>query len=548
MPAPRRHLKLLGAVAIAALVVLLVASCGGSKKKPAATTVQTTTTPAPAPHAAAPPPRPSMISIFGDPARLASAPGPALDTYRALGVDYVRVTVPFAGLVSDPTATSPPSGFDASSPASYPAAKWAVYDNIVLAAKARGVGVIMDPGSPVPTWATGSGEPGGGLPYVWKPNAADFGAFVHALGVRYSGHYTPPGGSSPLPRVSFWSVWNEPNYGPELAPQAINNSTVEVSPALYRGLLDSAWAALHDTGHGSDRILFGELAPRGRTTGDNPGNFSGMVPLRFVRALYCVDSNLKPLQGTAATERGCPSTSSASKQFPSQNPALFQATGVAVHPYPQGALAPNVVEPNQPDYADLANLPHLEKTLDSIVHAYGQSKRFDLYSTEFGYKTNPPTPLGPPLVKAAAYLNWSEYISWSDPRIRSYNQYLLSDPPPTASHFDTGLEFLDGTLKPSYGAFRLPIYLPSTSASNGNPLTVWGCVRPAHYAPGPQHVRIEFDSGKGGFRSIKTVPITNRNGYFDTSVRFPSSGTVQLAWSYPHGPTIHSLAVHVTAG
>jgi hypothetical protein len=73
-------------------------------------------------------------------------------------------------------------------------------------------------------------------------------------------------------------------------------------------------------------------------------------------------------------------------------------------------------------------------------------------------------------------------------------------------------------------------------------------VRPAHYAPGPQHVRIEFDSGKGGFRSIKTVPITNRNGYFDTSVRFPSSGTVQLAWSYPHGPTIRSLAVHVTAG
>src|SRR5262249_10594149 len=150
----------------------------------------------------------------------------------------------------------------------------------------------------------------------------------------------------------------------------------------------SAWGALHDTGHGHDRILFGEFAPRGRTTGDNPGNFSGMVPLRFVRALYCVDSNLRPLQGSAATERECPPTASASKQFPSQHPGLFQATGVAVHPYPQGALAPNVVVPNEPDYADLANLPHLEKTLDSIQHAYGQSEQFDLYSTEFGYKTN----------------------------------------------------------------------------------------------------------------------------------------------------------------
>ncbi|HEY1592935.1 MAG TPA: hypothetical protein VGF81_14160 [Solirubrobacteraceae bacterium] len=533
-------------MALAALVVVLVTSCGGSKKKATATTVQTTTTAAPAPpQKPQAPPRPSMVTIFGDPARLASTPGPALDTYRSLGVDYVRVTVPFAGLVADPTATSPPSGFDGSSPSSYPASKWATYDNIVLEAKAHGIGVIMDPGSPVPTWATGSGEPAGGLPYVWKPNAAAFGAFVHALGVRYSGHYTPPGASSPLPRVNFWSVWNEPNYGPELAPQAIDHSTVEVAPALYRGLVDSAWAALHDSGHGHDRILFGEFAPRGRTTGDNPGNFSGMVPLRFVRALYCVDSNLRPLQGSAATERGCPSTASASKQFPSEHPALFGATGVAVHPYPQGALAPNVVVPNEPDYADLANLPHLEKTLDSIQRAYGQSKQFDLYSTEFGYKTNPPTPLGPPLVRAAAYLNWSEYISWRDPRIRAYNQYLLTDPPPTASHFDTGLEFLDGTLKPSYGAFRLPIYLPSTNASNGNPLTVWGCVRPAHFASGPQHVRIEFDSGKGGFRLLKTVPITNRNGYFDTSVRFSSSGTVRLAWSYPHGPTIHSLAVHI---
>ena len=227
----------------------------------------------------------------------------------------------------------------------------------------------------------------------------------------------------------FWSVWNEPNYGPELAPQATDHSTVEVAPALYRGLLGAAWTALQQTGHGHDRILFGELAPRGRTTGDNPGNFSGMVPLRFVRALYCVDSNLHPLRGTAAAERDCPTTAAASEQFPSQNPALFHATGFAVHPYPQGALAPDVVTPNEPDYADLASLPKLERMLDTIQQAYGSSKRFDLYSTEFGYKTNPPTPLGPPLQQAAAYLNWSEYISWRDPRIRSYNQYLLSDPP-----------------------------------------------------------------------------------------------------------------------
>jgi hypothetical protein len=535
-PTINRHLKLL--VALAAVAVLVTA-CGGSKHHSATAPVATATTPAQPPAQ-----RASLISIFGDPARLTTAPGPELDTLKKLGVDYVRVTVPWAGVAPDPAASARPAGFDPSSLASYPG--WGPYDTVVREAQARGIKVDLDPGSPAPKWATASGEPAGGLPYVWKPSAAGFGQFVHALATRYSGHYTPPGASSPLPRVSFWSVWNEPNYGPQLAPQAIDHSTVEVSPSLYRGLLDAAWTALQQTGHGQDTILFGEFAPRGRTTGDNPGNFSGMVPLRFVRALYCVDSNLHPLQGAAATARECPSTAAASKQFPNQHPALFHASGVAVHPYPQGALAPNVVIPNEPDYADLATLPHLEKVLDTIQRDYGSSKQFDLYSTEFGYKTNPPFPAAPSLQQAAAYLNWSEYISWSDPRIRSYNQYLLADPPPTASHFDTGLEFVNGTLKPSYGAFRMPIFLPVTTGSAGTPLTVWGAVRPAHFASGPQHVSIELRAGNGPFKVIDTVPITNPNGYFDASVRFPSSGSVRLTWSYPHGPTIHSREVTVT--
>ncbi len=534
LPEFLRHLKLLAPLAALAL---LATACGGSESSHSAT-IETATTPAQPPTQ-----RASLISIFGDPSGLLDTPGPLLDTLRTLGVGYVRVTVSWAGVAPDRNASAPPAGFDASSPASYPG--WAPYDAIVRDAAARGIGVDMDPGSPAPKWATGSGEPAGGLPYVWKPSAAGFGQFVHALATRYSGHYTPPGAASALPGVHFWSVWNEPNYGPELAPQAIDQSRVEVAPALYRGLLDAAWTALQQTGHGHDTILFGELAPRGLTTGDNPGSFSGMVPLRFVRALYCVDSSLHPLQGADATARGCPATAAASKQFPLQNPALFHASGVAVHPYPQGALAPNVVTPNEPDYADLATLPHLEKLLDTIQGDYGSSEQFDIYSTEFGYKTNPPFPAAPSLQQAAAYLNWSEYISWSDPRIRSYDQYLLTDPPPISSHFDTGLEFVNGTPKPSYGAFRLPIFMPVTTGSSDTPLTVWGCVRPAHFAGGPQRVRIELRTGNAAFKVVDTVSITDPNGYFVANVRFPASGSVRLTWSDPHGPTIHSREVTV---
>jgi hypothetical protein len=527
------------AFAPVAAVALLACGCGSSSSS---STSETTPTRPITRHA-------PLISIFGDPAQLVAAPAATLDTLRRLGVEYVRVTVPWGGVAPDPSAAAPPTGFDASSPAAYPQSAWAPYDAIVRDATARGIGVDLDPVAPAPKWAIGPGEPPGGLPGVWKPSAADFGQFVRALGARYSGHFTPTGSSTSLPAVHFWSIWNEPNYGPQLAPQAIDHSTVEISPALYRGLIDQSWTALHQTGHGSDTILIGELAPRGVTTGDNPGNFSGMVPLRFVRALYCVDSSLQPLSGSAATERACPATGGTA-QFATRNPALFHATGFAVHPYPQGAVAPNVVTPDEPDYADLASLPRLEGLLDKVQGVYGSSKKFALYSTEFGYKTNPPYGAGAPMPLAAEYLNWSEYISWSDPRIRSYNQYLLADPPPSSgSQFVTGLEFANRTPKPTLPAFRMPIFLPVTRTKPGGALTVWGCVRPAHYASTGQTAEIQFQPRGGGpFRVLSRVAITDPSGYFDTSVRFRSSGLVRIAWSSPGGAAIRSRSVGVAVG
>ena len=99
---------------------------------------------------------------------------------------------------------------------------------------------------------SGPGVPPGtssGFVGSWEPSAKEYGLFVQAVGKRYDGHYTPPGESAPLPAVRFWSIWNEPNYGAQLAPQAVDNSTVEVSPLLYRELLDAAWTALGQTGH-----------------------------------------------------------------------------------------------------------------------------------------------------------------------------------------------------------------------------------------------------------------------------------------------------------
>jgi hypothetical protein len=311
------------------------------------------------------------------------------------------------------------------------------------------------------------------------------------------------------------------------------------------------WAgALQQTGHGGDTILIGEIAPYGDTFGGNvPGNFGYMVPLRFVRGLYCVDASLQPLQGSAAAAQGCPTTAAASKSFASQHPALFQATGFAAHPYPT-AVAPNVVLPDGPEFVYLATLPRLEHVLDTVMGSYGAAKQLPLYNTEYGYKTNPPFSAGVPANLAAEYLNQAEYMTWRMPRIRSWDQYLLVDPPPGApSQFVTGLEFYTGMHKPSYDAFRLPIWLPVTSLRSGQTLEVWGCVRPVHYISAPAPARIQLQpEGRKGFQTVASAALRDPSGYLDTRVRFSSAGVVRLAWSYPHGPTVYSREVQITSG
>jgi len=536
------HAAAIGAVCVA----LAVGGCAGGS---------TNTNNAQAPVRTVP-----LQTIFEAQSELFANPGPTLDLLKRLGVDDVKVFMPWGSIAPNPLSHTQPH-FDASSPAAYPAGNWASYDVIVRDAHARGIGVDLALEAPAPLWATAPSVPRGTAASFlgsWEPSAQDFGLFVAAVGKRYSGHYRPAAGVSPLPRVDFWSIWNEPNYGQQLAPQAVDDSTIEVSPVYYRALLNAAWSALQATGHttATDTILIGEIAPRGETVGDQPGNFSGMVPLRFIRALYCVDEQLRPLTGTAAAERDCPTTTAASKAFPSDNPALFQASGFAFHPYPQGKVPPNIRTVEEPDYADLPAVPELEQTLDGAVSAYGSHVRFPLYDTEFGYQTNPPETIDRAIspTQAAYYANWAEYLSWLNPRIVSWDQYLLADPPPP-SMFDTGLEFSSGAQKdPLYDAFRMPIYLPVTIAKSGKALEVWGCVRPVHYvlqhSRQPQFASIQLQAAPGqGFKTIKRVLITDGYGYFETPVSFPSSGNVRISWSYPRGESggeIHSRTVPIT--
>ena len=503
-----------------------------------------------------------QISIIQDDARIDADPAGTLARARLLGAGVMRVSVYWNSIAPDAGAKKQPPHFNASDPGAYPALHWALWDEIASDAHADGIRVDFDLIGGAPRWAQGPGHPAGNGNQNWEPSASAFAAFVHAIGERYSGTYVPAGASSPLPRVDFWTIWNEPDYGPSLAPQGVpGDLAVENSPRMYRNLLDAGWSSLLATGHrpATDTIAFGELAPRGESYW---GVFSGMKPLTFLRALYCVDSNYHQLRGTAARIRGCPTTAAASRRFRAQNPALFAASGVTDHPYmrwykPNDELNPDPTNHSSTtDYSSLGVIDNLTRALDRLQGVYGSRTRFPIYDTEFGYITSPPkhSPdptssvrvlyLSPAL--AADYMNWAEYISWRNPRIRSFDQYLLWDPlRPTRGNdwggFASGLMSWTGVQKATYYAWRLPLYLPITTARRGHALEVWGCIRPAAFGimdtGQPQTAEIQFaPQSSGQYTTVQSVTIgPGQNCYFDVHITFPSSGEVRLAYTYPPG-------------
>lgn len=504
--------------------------------------------------------------MFEDDVHVLSDPAGTLATLRGLGVGIVRVSLRWATIAPNSSSHRRPRGFDATNPAAYPQANWRAYDLVFKYARMYSIKVDLTLNGGAPLWATGPGAPHDQTHLEWKPSAAEFGKFVQAVGRRYSGHYSV--GGSPLPRVSFWAIWNEPNFGKDLAPQAIRGSTVSVSPSMYRQLIDAAWGALHATGHGQDSFLIGALDARGasgpvspRAPQGLPGNFSATKPLQFLRTLYCVDSSFNQLRGSYARARGCPATASGSRRFHSDHPGLFRASGFDDHPYPVN-LAPNQDSSNDPDFATFNKLPKLERQLDRLQRIYGSSTRFPIWVTEYGYITNPPNAnLNPPGNKpfvspatAAYYSNWAEYLSWRSPRIANTMQYLLFDPNASAGQFggfDSGLEFSSGVHKPSYDAYVLPLFLPVSSVRAGHQLELWGCVRPAHFAAldtGAAHVvQIQYEPGFAGpYSVVRYLPVSDPHGYFDIHVVPPSSGFVRLAWNDQYGQTHYSRVVPVS--
>jgi hypothetical protein len=452
-----------------------------------------------------------------------------LQALRYLGADIIRLPLVWNEVAANPTLRTPPLGNP------YPTSNFAYYDNVVNAAHRLGIAVDLMPTGPAPLWATQPGAPPtlsnstGSIDYsgTFEPSASAYGQFVQAAAAHFSS-------------VHFWEIWNEPNWGPSLTPQYLGGQSVPASAKFYRGIFNAGWSALHHTGHSHDTIIVAGLSQDGSSpigeTGTTP-------PLTFLRTVYCLNGSYRPLTGSAASQAGCPGSKSSLK---ASSPGLFSVSGVGLHPYPFSGKPPTKLDFPNKNGAEFGEIPQALKAFDRMQHAYGSHKRLKIYNTEYAYRTRPndtakaftsPT-------NAAKYINQAEYLSWKNPRIGSYDQYELLD----LGWFPTGLFFPPNAPpgnrtsipwpKPSFYAYRMPVWLPVTSAKRGRSIEVWGGVRAARYARvdtgHKQSVQIQFGSkASGSFRTVKTVRITNQYGYFDVHVKFPGSGYVRLAWSYP---------------
>ena len=366
----------------------------------------------------------------------------------------------------------------------------------------------------------------------------------------------PPGAAAPLPRVDFWAIWNEPNYGPDLAPQAIDaldgRGLPAALPRAARRRLDARCSA---TGHGRDTILIGELAPRGHHA-PATARATSTAWSRCASCARCTASTRRCSRCAAPRPRSAAARRRRRRRrVPRRsNPALFEASGFADPPVPAGSRRRTSSRPDEPDYADLAALPQARARRSTrLPAAYGSSTRFPIYSTEFGYQTNPAGDVPGTVSPTTAPL------------------YLTG--PSTSPGATRGSAPTTSTCSPTRPARRLrhrarvrrragrrpPMpptgcrcFLRVASGSAGTPLEVWGGVRPAGVAgaPDPHATARSSCSSSRRARSFQDHPrITLKDpyGYFDLRRRGSERSRLAASrWQYPGGDDLQPAAFRIT--
>jgi hypothetical protein len=477
-----------------------------------------------------------------------------LDIMQRLGVDGVRVTVSWK-FVSGEEGGRPkrrPARFrrrGGEDPRNYRSDIWDRFDDIVRMARERNMQVLLNVTGPGPVWAHPRAPRSRRFDQpAWKPNAEEFRKFVRAVGLRYSGFYPDDNqGGGPLPRVTLWSVWNEPNQPASLSPQLEYNRTlrrqVPVAPMLYRRLYYAATSALRATGHADDIVLMGETAPLGAVRNTPRVH---LWPKQFIREMLCVTPRGGRYGGREAQVRGC-------DDLGRNGP--FLVSGWAHHPYTQ--RNPPTRRDVHRDSINMANIGDLPVLLDRMATQTGLLPHgLPVALTESGWETNPPDPTrGVHPVRQAEYLNVAQRMAYEHPRITAETQFILRDVEPRAQYrgqrrrlaqywgtWQSGLLFADGRAKPALFAYAMPIDVRAAAptASGGRTLDVWGQLR---FLDNDRTHEVYLEFRPAGSRrwayAAGPVKVDNPMGFYRTSIEVPGPGVVR-ATAFVNGQPLSS--------
>ncbi len=404
-----------------------------------------------------------------------------LDQIKAFGVDRIRVLMYWSSIAPAANSAKRPA-FDAADPGAYPAAGWGRYDNLMQAARARGIEVYVTLTGPAPRWATRRKRDN-----LTDPSAKEFRAFATAAGRRYG------------EQVAIWSIWNEPNQPQFLKPQFRRGRAA--SPAIYRRLYRGARKGLHAAGNAGDTILLGETSPR--------GNARIVAPLAFLRGTLCLSRSYRKRSRCRRLD----------------------TEGYAHHPYSRSS-GPTFVEPDRDDVT-MSGISRLVRALDRAGRARAVKRGLGVYLTEFGTQSKP-DPLAVSLTQQAEYNAMSERLAFLNKRVRTFSQYLMSDDAPGEGRdryggFESGLRRFNGRPKPAYEAFRLPLVVTDYGRSDVG----WGLVRPARGTRTTVVVQYR-NRGAKAYRDLDTIT-TNSRGAFAFKTRSSKGRRYRVRWTAPDG-------------
>ena len=453
-------------------------------------------------------------------------PDKAMADARSLGVDVVRVFIVWRYVSPEPSSRKVPAGFDPADPNS-PGYDWSRYDGLVERARRYGIRLYFTLAPPMPYWGSadpnGCPHPVGGYFFLgrschWKPDPALFAKFARAVAQRYGSKGPSAYGGS----VVLYSIWNEPNLEHYLFPQVEGRRSepIDVAARRYRVLWYEGWKAIAAADPVMrDRVLYGETA-------------AISSPLDTLYGALCLDPEGRPFRGRLRRLQGC------------SHPRRLPIGGIAIHPYNNHASGTVYTRSYSSDSHPAGYIPRLHRFLDRAARLGRIPPRRGIFLTEFGFQTDPPdATYGLRLSRHAAALNEADRLYYSDPRVEAVAQFELYDPPvnyrETEAHdtYTTGLAFKDGTHKPSWDAFRMPLVISKLSR---NLVEVWGQVRPAE---GRTTATLTLSPSAGRAYAAIAKISTNREGYFRIRLRRRNAALMRYRteWQGPGG-TLRSRA------